>query len=196
MKRVLVSLGVLVWACLVWAAPTVNKQPAYRSWERVSKLAKDAKQPILAFVTIEGDKAATKIKRETVGHAAFKEVMQPNLFFYSFEVPARRVRRRNAYLAEQEKNAPPKADLIKVETADYPILKKLDKAAHKNYPILAVLDADGKVLGVCKQDPDNLSFKQFVEDVQAYFKIGEFTFIVTPKLQKALTEPQRPRAAK
>ncbi len=177
---------VWVLGCLGARAAQPMKHAQYRSWERAAAIAEAYQQPIIAFVSIEDDKATAPIRKATIAHPAFQELCQPNAVLYAFEVPARKIKRRNAYLAKQEKNAPPKADLIKVETADYPILKSLDKAAHKDYPILALLTSQGVVIGVCKPDPANPSFKQFAEDIQAYFEIGHYSFSLTPKLQKAL----------
>ncbi len=185
MKRGLL-LGCGLWVCVCLHAALPTKQSQYRAWERAAAVAEAYQQPILAFVTIEDDKATTPIRKATVGHPAFKECVAPNAVFYAYEIPGRRVKPRNAYLAERQKEAPPKPNWNEVETVDYDILRNLHKVAHKTYPIWAVLTPKGAVLGICRLDAENPSFSQFVEDIEAYFKLGNYPFTRTSKLQKAL----------
>lgn len=169
----------------------VKKDPEYMSWEKALAVSTANEQPIVAFIELKGDKACSKVRMATVGNPAFKEFVKDNCVFYRTGVPQKASRQR----AQKDELPKPDFDAVKAsEAKGITLIKGTNQAP--NFPMIAVLAPGGtKMLGTVVMTADDVSFSSFVKELQSAFERGKIETVISKKVQKALDDEAKKRAA-
>ncbi len=174
-----------------------KKAATYAHYKAAEETAKAWNQPIVAFVEIDGDKAAQHIKMKTFGVREFAEFADANFVFYHCKIPQKIEKRRG-------RRAPPKRDKNAPLKPDYDELKKEDSLAVSRingsnrapaYPLIAIISPEGSVKYTMALVEEEASLAKFVEELKVTFDQEKWPLLIPPKFQKALDLEAKKKAA-
>lgn len=174
-----------------------TKKPEYFRWKDAAAVAEAWEQPVIVFIDLEDSKPSSRVRAATVGHRLFKDFVKSNCVYYRYRIPRIEAKKGRGGRSQNNKKVEdvPKPNYEEVKPSEMRIIDLVvDKKAAK-FPGIALLKADGQLLGSIDCDVESPSLEAFVKDLTALFKKGDYEITVPKSIQKLIDAEIKKRAA-
>lgn len=174
--------------------PLPRKKAEYAKWSDASQVAEALKQPIVVFVEMGGDKTSSDVKSAIFGKQSFfKDLYAENFVYLHLTVPQvkdKSKNRNNNVRDRRQKTGKPNWD--RVSDKNCAQLKSLFSSSGQRMPVVALVDAQGKVLDASMIGDAETPLKSFVDALSSGMKAGKFAdFKLGKKVEKAIAEEKK-----
>ena len=168
-----------------------KKQAMYFNWQQAKRVAMEYEQPVIAFISLDGDESCQKVRRFSILRPEFLKMFAPdNVVLYQYKVELLKERTRG----NRNKKPAAKPDKESIRKSEKSFVEGLMGGRSWTFPKLVLVSPkDGTLisdLGGLKMD----SASEWIESLKSELEGARYKVTISPKLQKLIDADKKRRA--